>query len=147
MIHAQNFQYKQLIAPQAKTSAATASAALDTLGADYATFIVNLKSAINTNAVGPTISLLHSDDTVVTNHVTVVANETVTSVLTSGGQKVYQVDLKTKKRYFRLTVSTGTATNDDITLNAESILSRMGETPSSTSEMVFSTNDSVTIVG
>ncbi len=65
-----------IIAPQAMTNSATVTANLDTKGANYATIRVCLASEINTNAVGPTLSLKHSDDTVVTNFATVVADQT-----------------------------------------------------------------------
>jgi hypothetical protein len=53
-----------LIAPQAMTNSATVTANIDTIGSSYATIRVALASEINTNAVGPTLSLLQSDDTV-----------------------------------------------------------------------------------
>lgn len=142
MIEDQKVKHVLLIAPAAKTNSQTASASFDFLGADYATIRIGLASEINTNAVGPTISLLHSDDTVVTNHVTMVADRT-TEDITAAKMLVYQVDLKTAKRYGRLVINNGTATNDNITVSADLTLSRLEETPSSTSEMVGSTNDVV----
>lgn len=110
-----------LIAPVAKTNSATASASLDTVTtrgkANYARIVLNFASESNTNAVGPTISLLHSDDTVVTNHATMVANRTAEDI-TTAKSVVYHVDLRGKKRYLRLTVTTATTTNDDIIVGA-----------------------------
>lgn len=126
-----------LIPPQAKTNSATASASLDTVTtrgkANYARICVLFKSEINTNAVGPTISLLHSDDTVVTNHATMVANRTAEDI-TNAKSVTYHVDLRGKKRYLRLTVTTATATNDDITLSASYDL-MLAQEPASTSDM------------
>lgn len=125
-----------LIAPIAKTSATTTSASLDTVTtrgkANYAAITILFKSAINTNAVGPTISLLHSDDTVVTNHATMVAN--VVETITAARQRTYYIDMRGKKRYLRLTVSAATATNDDITIAANYAL-LLGQEPASTSDM------------
>ena len=135
---------KLLINPVAMTNSATQSASYDIIGADYATIRIAFKSAINTNAVGPTVSLLSSDDTVVTNHVTVVANRVET--ITADHELVYHMDCKTAKRYLRLTVSTATATNDNVTLSAIGTLTMKEESPSNTASMVGSTNDAVVIV-
>ena len=145
MIHGQANKNHLLIAPQAKTNSATASAALDCIDADYATIRIAFKSEINTNAIGPTISLLHSDDTVVTNHVTAVADRTAENI-TNAKVVVYHVDTKALKRYLRLTITTATATNDDITVSAVAETSRLAEGAGSTTDMVSSTNDAVVIV-
>jgi hypothetical protein len=134
----------QLIASRAQTNTATASASFDTLGSDWATVTLNFGARLNTNAVGPTISLLESDDTVVTNHVTITANR-VESLATAHLVR-YEVDLRARKRYLRLTVTTATATNDDITHSALGTLSRLADSPDSTTDMVNSTNDAVVSV-
>ena len=110
------------------TNSATSTANFDTLGSDYATLRVSLGSEINTNAVGPTISLLSSDDTVVTNFATVVADKTAVDI-TSGNVLTYGVDCRGGKRYLRLSVTTATATNDDVTVSAIGTLSRNDENP------------------
>jgi hypothetical protein len=135
---------KLLITPVSMTNSATQSASWDTIGADYATIRIAFSSAINTNAVGPTVSLLSSDDTVVTNHATIVANRVET--ITNAHETVYHVDLKTAKRYLRLTVTTATATNDNVVVSATGTLSMKEEAPSNTASMVASTNDAVVIV-
>lgn len=126
-----------LIAPQAKTNTATASASLDTVTtrgkANYARINLLFASEINTNAVGPTISLLHSDDTVVTNHATITANRTAEDITTAKSVS-YFVDLRGLKRYLRLTVTTATATNDDITVGASYDL-YLGQDSASTTDM------------
>lgn len=120
-----------LINNKQATAAATATAIFDTQGAGYATIRVSLASAINTNAVGPTLSLLQSDDTVVTNFATVVANLTGVSIA-SGRHVLYGIDLRGKKRYLRLTATAATATNDTITVTAVGTLSKLENGPNGT---------------
>jgi hypothetical protein len=122
-----------LLAPQAMTNSATVTANFDTLGADYATIRVAFATELNTNAVGPTLSLLQSDDTVATNFATVVANRTAED-LTSAKEVTYGIDMRGKKRYLRLSVSTATATNDNVTVSAIGTLSRMSEGPAGTTD-------------
>jgi len=143
-IHATKGQEKLVIGPTAMTNSATQSASIDTVGADWATIRLGLKIELNTNAVGPTISLLESDDTVVTNHATIVANRV--EDLTIGHAVIYQIDLRGRKRFLRLTVTTATATNDDVTVCAFDTLTRLGEAPSNTSDMVATTNDAVVLI-
>ena len=127
-----------------KNSTATQAATLDCIAADYATIIVALGSAANTNAVGPSLALQSSDDTVVTNFATVVAN--VTQTITNINLRVYHVDQRAGKRYLRLLVTPATSTNDPITGSAVGILSIKEQAPSNTTAMVGSTNDAVTVV-
>jgi hypothetical protein len=115
-----------LIAPQAMTNSATVTANLDTLGASYATIRIALASEINTNAVGPTLSLLESDDTVATNFATVVADRSSEDI-TDAASVSYGVDLRGRKRYLRVSCTTATATNDDVTVSAVATLSRQHE--------------------
>ena len=115
-----------LVAPQAMTNSATVTANLDTLGASYATIRVALASEINTNAIGPTLSLLESDDTVATNFATVTANRTAEDI-TDAASVTYGVDLRGRKRYLRLSVTTETTTNDNVTVSAVGTLSRQAE--------------------
>jgi len=112
-----------VIAPQAMTNSATVTANFDTLGASYATVRVALASEINTNAIGPTISLLESDDTVVTNFATVTADRADEDI-TDAASIDYGVDLRGRKRYLRLSVTTETTTNDNVTVSAIGTLSR-----------------------
>jgi len=110
------------------------TANLDTIGANYASIRIPLASEINNDAVGPTLSLLQSDDTVVTNFATITANRTAEDI-TAAKVVTYHVDLRGRKRYLRLRVSTDTTTNDDVTIAAVSTLTRQTEEPSSASEM------------
>jgi len=120
-----------LVAPQSMTNTATVTANLDCAGAAYATIRIALASELNTNAVGPTISLLESDNTVVTNFATVTSNRTAED-LTAAKEITYGVDLRGRKRYLRLSVTTATATNDNVTFAAISTLSRKTEGPAGT---------------
>lgn len=120
-----------LIAPQAMTNSATVTANLDCSGASYADIRIALASEINTNAVGPTLSILESDDTVVTNFATIVADRTSEDI-TAAKEVTYGVDLRGRKRYLRLAVTTATTTNDDVTLAAVATLSRKTEGPAGT---------------
>lgn len=132
-LHDRLVQDSLLVAPQAMTNSATVTANLDTLGADYATIRIALASEINTNAVGPTLSLLQSDDTVATNFATVTADRTAEDI-TSAKEVTYGIDLRGKKRYLRLSVTTATSTNDNVTVSAVSTLSRMKEQPAGTTD-------------
>ena len=139
MIHAQNQKATLLLAPQAMTNSATVTANFDTIDAttltkgNYATIRIHLASEINTNAVGPTISLLGSDDTVVTNFATITADRDTEAFVTAK-TIVYHVDLRGQKRYLRLSVSTDTTTNDNVTVAAEGILTRNNQAPASTTD-------------
>ncbi|MCK4624079.1 MAG: hypothetical protein KAV00_02125 [Phycisphaerae bacterium] len=114
---AQEMDEAILIAPQAVTNTQTASGRVDTVGAKYASIRIALASEANTNAIGPELSLLECDTTVVTNFATIVADKTAID-LTAAGQVTYHVDLRGRKRYLRLTVTTETTTNDNITVGA-----------------------------
>lgn len=129
--------HSQLIAARAVTNNATATANLDTNGADYATIIVNISSEANTNAVGPTISLLESDDTTASNFATVTAD--ITGDAVAAKPIVYGVDLRGRKRYLRISVSSATATNDHFTASVDAVLSRLKQAPTGTTGIV-STN-------
>jgi hypothetical protein len=122
-----------LIAPQAMTNSATVTANIDTLGSSYATIRVALASEINTNAVGPTLSLLQSDDTVASNFATVVANRTAEDI-TTAKEVTYGIDLRGKKRYLRLSVTTATTTNDNVTLASITTLSELEQRPNGTTD-------------
>lgn len=116
-----------LLAPQAMTNSATVTANLDTRGADYAEITVNLSAEVNTNAIGPTLSLLESDDTVVTNFATVVADVTAKDITAATFHQWHVDSRQVRKRYLRLSVSTETTTNDDVTVGATAQLYRQDE--------------------
>ena len=135
-----------LLAPASQTNSATRTANLDCLGADYATIIMNFASAINTNAVGPTISLKESDDTTASNFVTFNSNLSLSAhSIAAAHQTVFHVDTRARKRYLRLTEITDTTTNDNVTMGATAILSRLSQSPAAASSNLGSTNDSVVV--
>jgi hypothetical protein len=137
MIQAQNGKDTLLIAPIAKTNSATASATYDLLGCDYATIRVSLSSEINTNAVGPAISLSEADTSNSTAFATVTADRAAEDI-TAAKEIVYHVDCKTRKRYLKLSVTTDTTTNDNVTVAATVTATRKEKLPASTSDMVAS---------
>jgi len=122
-----------LIAPRALTNNATATANLDTKGAAYATIRVACSSEVNTNAVGPTLVLSESDDTVVSNFATLDTQAAIN--LTAARQIHYGVDLRGRKRYLRIAVTTPTATNDHIVMSAVGTLSKMENAPNGTTSV------------
>ena len=131
MIHDRNNKFSVMIPSQGMTNSATVTANLDTAGADYATIVVNLASEINTNAIGPTLSLLEDDTTVATNFATIVADRSAEDI-TAAKTVVYGVDLRGRQRYLRLSCTTATATNDNVEVSATAILSRNTEGPAGT---------------
>ena len=142
-----NKKLVSILAPASQTNSATRTINLDTLGADYATIMINLASALNTNAVGGDIKLLESDDTTASNFATWNSNFVRTSeVITAAKQVIFQVDTRTRKRYIQLSITTHTATNDNLTASAVAILGRMGVNPPAASSNLGSTND-VVVVG
>lgn len=122
-----------LIAPASQTNTQTTTANLDTKGASYATIRVAFASELNTNAVGPTLVLSHSDDTVVSNFATL--NTQTGLDLTAAREVHYGVDLRGKKRYLRLAVTTATATNDNVTFAAVATLSDLENSPNGTTSV------------
>lgn len=125
-----------LISPVAMTNSETATANLDVAGAgSWATIRVALSAEVNTNAIGPEISLLESDDTEVTNFATITADRTAEDI-TTAKTVVYHVDLRGRKRYLRLSVTTETTTNDDAVVSAIATVSDMTNGPSSAAEMI-----------
>lgn len=124
----------------------TASAAFDMLGCDYAILDVIFGIRKDSTTVATSLSVLDSDDTVVTNHATVVANQSITPGATVKIAR-YLIDARGRKRYLRLTTTPGTvATGDAINVTAILHKFRNVEDASAASELV-STNDSVVTVG
>jgi len=112
----------------ARTNSATQTANLDTRGADYAVISIALAAEINTNAIGPTISVLTDDTTVVTNFATITADRSAEDI-TAAKVVQYHVDLKGQQRYLRLSVTTETTTNDNVTVGATGTLYRQADAP------------------
>lgn len=130
-----------LLFATAVTNNSSKTANLDTRGADWATIRIAFAAEVNTNAVGPTISLLESDDTQPTNFATITADRTAED-LTTAKEVRYDVDLRGRKRYLRLSIATATATNDHIVASAIATLTRNEKTPEAHSELA----DAVVVV-
>ncbi len=122
-----------MMAPQAVTNSATVTANLDCKGSAHATIRIALAAEVNTNAIGPTLSLLESDDTVATNFATITADRTAEDI-TAAKEVRYEVDLSKRKRYLRLSASSETTTNDDLIISTFGTLSRNQIDPNTTTE-------------
>ena len=122
-----------MLASQQITDGATATANLDTRGSDAATIRVNLGTEETTHATAIVCSLLSSDDTVVTNFATVVADQSPD--LTTGREVRYAIDMRGQKRYLRLDITAGTQTGSNLDLGAIATLTRNTEDPASTTAM------------
>ena len=119
----------------ASTSAtAVSSATFDTTGADYATIRIAFSSEVNTDAIGPLISLADSATSGGT-YVTVVADRT-TEDLTAARALTYHVDMHGKQKFLKLTITPETvATQDKFVVSAIGTLSRQIEGPAATTDM------------
>ena len=137
MLPFRTITHTQLMASRAITNNATITSSVDCNGADYATVIVNCSSEVNTNAVGPTISLLESDITDSTGFATITAD--VTGDMVAAKPIVYGIDMRGRKRYLKLSISAPTATNDHFVASADVVFSRLKSGPSGTTAIV-STN-------
>ncbi len=144
-VHAQRGQEEIVLAPRAMTNSATHSAIFDTFGASYATIRVLLSSEKNTDAIGPTISVLSADVTNATSMVTVIADRTA-EVNIVAKSVTYHIDSRSGNRYLKLQVDSETTTNDDVTVSASGTLTRLSEEPAGASDMGNSTNEVVVIV-
>lgn len=137
-----------LLAPASQTNSATRTANLDTAGAGYATIRMAFASEINTNAIGPALVLRESDDTVVTNFATFNSDFSRTAEdITAAKQVVFKVDLRGRKRYLRLSVTTETTTNDNVTMGAIATLSRKAIEPATEAAQAGDTNSVVVVAG
>lgn len=133
---------KVLLSTQTLTAAATASATAALTGADWATIRINFAAEVNTDAVGPTVSVLTSDGTT---YATIVADRT--EDLTAAHELRYEIDCKSAKKNVKLSITAAThTTNDNVTCGAILTLHRNAQEPASTTAMQASTNDAVVIV-
>lgn len=134
-----------LLKATSMTNSATQTANWTVAQNGWATIRLGFAIELNTNGVGPTISLLESDDTVVSNFATITADRSAED-LTAAKIVRYEIDCRKRKKVLRLSVTTATATNDNVTFVAMGTLSRMADQPSSTTDMVATTNDAVVLV-
>ena len=127
------------------TNGATATARIDTRGFDYAIVRVPFDTWTNSSSATATISMLHSDDTVVTNFATIVANKTH-AVTDAATMVSYRIDLRGKKRYLRTTITPGATTNDLVTCGVDYSLYRPDEAPGNTTDMTHTAYDGAVVV-
>lgn len=137
-----------LLAPASQTNSATRTANLDCRGAAYATIRVTMASEINTNAIGPAIVLRESDDTQATNFATFHADCSRTAEdITAAKQVTFKIDTRARKRYLRLSLTTETTTNDNVTASATATLGRKAIEPASEADQAGDTNNVVVQLG
>ena len=134
MIHAQTMKGSMLFLAD-MTSAETATAALDTLGAHYATIAINAKlDGTATTLSGITLALTESDDA--TTYATFDSDNAISgwNPGTAGKVHVYHVNLQKRKRYLKVSLTTGAGgtTNDNAVVSAVGFLSRNESNPAST---------------
>lgn len=125
-----------LLVPQTVTAGATASANLDCKGHDSVDITVVIGAlAGGTNGDSPkTIKLSESNDTVASNF-SDISGATANSALAASGSVRFNVDLRKRKRYLKLTFNPETNdSNDNIPVCAIAAFDRSKESPSSTSE-------------
>ncbi len=134
MNHAQRGTHSVVIASQSMTNSATVTGNLDCRGADYATLLIALGTEVNTNAIGPTISVLTDNTTTASNFATITADRSAEDI-TAAKVLAYHVDMRGQERYLRVSVTSETTTNDDVELSVIGVLTRSGEEPASTTGM------------
>lgn len=123
MKHLQAMNASVVLAPDASsTNARTAN--LDCQGADYATFLISVSAEANTNSTGVVLSLLESDDTVVTNFATFSTNHAVTIDNTSAVVHKACVDMEGRKRYLRVSLTPDTTTNGAVLVSCTGCLDK-----------------------
>lgn len=117
------------------TNAITAS--VDMAGADYATVLVPVGIEANTNSTNVILDVLHSDDTVVSNH-TSLGTALVDNAAAICG--VYHANWIARKRYMRVVATPDTTTNGAALLGGIIVLKQVDIAPT------LSTTSSVTTV-
>ncbi len=119
-----------MISPQTLADGASVSARLDTNGAMWATIRLNLAIEETTDASNVAISLLHSDDTVVSNFSTLRAD--LSQAATVANIVRYEVDMRGRKKWLRLVYTGGTATGSISAISALATLHRNRIAPATT---------------
>jgi hypothetical protein len=136
-----------LLAPASQTAAATRSAVVDTLGADFATIKVNCAAEVNTSASTPTIALTEADENAASSYATWSSSASRNEDLAAAHQVTFHIDTRSRKRYIKLLITAAThTTNDVITVAADSILSKQERVAAGTAAMLGSTNDAVVVL-
>lgn len=125
-----------MLSPQTLADGASVSARLDTNGAMWATIRLNLAIEETTDATNVAISLLHSDDTVVSNFATLRAD--LSQAATVANVVRYEVDLRGRKRWLRLVYTGGTGTGSISAIASIATLHRNRVAPATTEALTES---------
>ena len=134
-----------MFASQSVTDAQTITANIDTAGAAWCSIRVNIGAEETGSATATVLSLLESNDTIVTNFATITAN--LAPDAETAHQVRYEVDCRgSRKRYLRLSWTSGTQTGSNQLIGALATLSRNPEAPATVAAMDSSTNDTVVVV-
>lgn len=115
------------LAPQASATTAR-TAAIDTQGVGNSVLLlIPVTAEANTNSTNVIIDVLHSDDTVVTNHVSLGTNllDNTAAVI----QPVF-VNMTGRKRYLRVTATPDTTTNGAVLVGGIIVVKDVDVTPS-----------------
>lgn len=147
MEYVQGTKIVQLISATKKTTGGgTTTANLDMKGYNYATIIVNLSAYDTpTQATAPVVSLLESDDTVVSNFATYVADKALAG--SAARDIVYHLDMRARKRYQRVSITNATAGTDNaLSYGVVAIQSDPEQYPASTNDMVGNTSNDVVVI-
>lgn len=126
------------------TDGVAITANLDCGTASYATIRIFFGVEESGNATATVLSLLVSEDTVVTNFTTVTAN--LAPDCQTSHMVRYEVDCKVRGRFLRLSFTAGTQTGSNQSSLAIATLWRAGTAPSTAASLSESTDDTVTIV-
>ena len=132
-----------VLSPQLVTDAATITGTIDTRGFAYLTIEWNADTEEGSGASATVLSILESDDTVITNFATITAN--VAPDYVNPHLRTYAIDLRGRKRYLRISFTAATETGD-ITISGTYRLYRGATAPNSTTEMTDGSNDVATIL-
>lgn len=120
---AQSVNRSIAIAPKSLASNTTTTCSIDCAGADYATIEIAFAAELNTNATGPSITLEEGDAISSVATFNASFNRTAEDC-TSAKLVVYHLDLKGRKRYLKLSLSTPNSSNDVILAGANAVLSK-----------------------
>lgn len=102
-----------VLAPIAAATTAR-TAAIDTVGSDYASIVLHIGAELNTNSTNVALNLRESDTNEATAFATFNSSFSVTADNTAATVQVFNVDLKGRKRYLQVVVTPDTTTNGPV---------------------------------
>jgi hypothetical protein len=126
-----------VLAPVAAATTAR-TAAIDTLGADYATIVIVAGAELNTNSTNVALNLRESDTNVATTFATFDANFSTVLDNTAGAVAVFNVDLKGRKKFLQVVVTPDTTTNGVVITScvSELVLDKQGANSANANRVV-----------